>query len=142
MITCSFIHSGHFYNAPFKSSTTQRRSQLQHGYCIGVSCRSAQATVGKGLAQGPYMAARAGVEPMTLRLKVIISTNAPPCPATFYRCHSLSVVGLLIIWQNTLIDFVWASATIMIDSLLVSMLDGPPRSRDLPGTNFLLSTGY
>jgi len=64
------------------------------------------------------MAARAEVKPMTLRLKVIISTNAPPCPATFYRCHSLSVVGLLIIWQNTLMDFVWALATIMIDSQL------------------------
>ena len=41
---CSFIHSGHFYSAP--STTTQRRSRLQHGYCIGVSRRSAQATAG------------------------------------------------------------------------------------------------
>src|SRR6218665_71850 len=66
-IEVKFIHSfGHFYSArPFKSSTTQRRSRLQHGYCAGVSCRSAQATVGKGLAQGPYMAARVGVEPTT-----------------------------------------------------------------------------
>src|SRR6218665_4040785 len=63
-----------------QSSTTQRRSQLQHGYCVGVSHRSAQATVGKGLAQGPYVAARAGVEPTTLQLSVIASTNAPPCP--------------------------------------------------------------
>ena len=51
-----------------------------YGYCIGVSRQSAQATVGKGLAQGPYVAARAGVEPKTLRLKVIISTKAPPRP--------------------------------------------------------------
>src|SRR6218665_1092777 len=65
----SFIHSGHFY---FKSSTTQRRSRLQNGYCIGVSRRSAQATAGKELAQGPYVTARAGVEPTTLRLRVII----------------------------------------------------------------------
>src|SRR6218665_141083 len=76
----SFINSGHFYSAPSSSSTTQRRSRLQHGYCIGVSRRSAQATANKGLAQGPYMAARAGVEPTTLRLRVIASTNAPPCP--------------------------------------------------------------
>jgi len=48
----SFIHSGHFYSA-FKSSTTRRRSWLQHGYCIRVSRWSAQATAGKGLAQGP-----------------------------------------------------------------------------------------
>src|SRR6218665_1832245 len=40
----------------------------------------AQATVGKGLVQGPYLVARAGVEPTTLRLKVIASTNAPPSP--------------------------------------------------------------
>ena len=30
------------------------------------------------------MAARAGVEPTTLQLKVIDSTNAPPHPTTFY----------------------------------------------------------
>src|SRR6218665_84993 len=59
------------------------RSRLQHRYCIGVSRRSAQATAGKGLAQGPYMAARAGVEPTTLRLRVIASTNASPCPTMY-----------------------------------------------------------
>src|SRR6218665_1993295 len=64
------------------SSTSQRRSRLglQHGYCIGVSRRSAQATVSKGLAQGPYAAARARVEPTTLRLRLIDLTNAPPRP--------------------------------------------------------------
>src|SRR6218665_2401891 len=66
----------------FQSSTTQRRSRQQHGYCIGVSRRSTQATAGKGLAQGPYVAARAGVEPTTLLLKVIISTKAPSRPTT------------------------------------------------------------
>ena len=54
-------------------------SRLQQGYCIGVSRRSAQAIVSEGLAQGPYMAARAGVEPTTFRLKVICSTKTPPC---------------------------------------------------------------
>ena len=62
------------------------RSRLQHRYCIGVSHRSAQATAGKGLAQGPYMAARAGVEPTTLRLKAIDSIKAPPCPTRSPRC--------------------------------------------------------
>src|SRR6218665_1284843 len=71
----SFIRP--FLLRPFKSSTTQRRSRLQHGYCIGVLRRRAQATAGKGLAQGPYVSARGGVEPTTLRLKVIDSTNAP-----------------------------------------------------------------
>ena len=46
----SFIHSfWPFLQRPFTSSTTQRRSRLQHGHCIGVSRRRAQATVGKGL---------------------------------------------------------------------------------------------
>src|SRR6218665_2960836 len=67
-------------------SASQRRSRLQHGYCIGVSRRSAQATVGKGLAQGPYVTARAGVEPTTLRLKVIDSTKAPSCPSCACAC--------------------------------------------------------
>ena len=39
-----------------------------------------QATVSEGLAQGPYMAARAGVKPMTLRTKGVDSTNAPHTP--------------------------------------------------------------
>ena len=39
-----------------------------------------QATVSEGLSQGPYVAARAGVEPMTLRTKGVDSTNAPPTP--------------------------------------------------------------
>src|SRR6218665_235845 len=47
------------------------------------SCRSAQATAGKGLAQGPYVAARAGVEPTTLRLKVMVSTKARPRPTIY-----------------------------------------------------------
>src|SRR6218665_2092070 len=42
--------------------------------------RNAQATVSKGLAQGPYMAARAGTEPTTLQLRVIDLTNVPPRP--------------------------------------------------------------
>src|SRR6218665_3236421 len=72
----SFIHSfWPFLRRPFKSSTTQRLTRLQHGYYIGVSRRSAQATLGKGLAQGLYVAARAGVEPTTRRLKVHYPPN-------------------------------------------------------------------
>src|SRR6218665_3328291 len=61
-------------------------SRIQHGYCIGVSRRSAQATAGKGLTQCPYVAPRAGVEPTTLRLRVIDSTNAIPRP-TMLLCY-------------------------------------------------------
>src|SRR6218665_3014115 len=86
-----FIHSfiPAFSIAPLQHSTIQRRSRLQHGYCIGVSRQSAQTTAGKGLAQGPYVAARAGVEPTTLRLKVIASTKAPPRPHYGSVCETL-----------------------------------------------------
>ena len=39
-----------------------------------------QATASEGHAQGPYMAARVGFEPATLRTKGDESTNAPPHP--------------------------------------------------------------
>src|SRR6218665_858299 len=80
----SFIHSA-ISKAPLQvlyySEALQTTARIAH--CIGVSRRSAQATVGKGLAQGHYMAARAGVEPTTLRLKAIDSTKAPPCPIIY-----------------------------------------------------------
>ena len=82
MVTVTFIHSFilAISIAPLQVLYYSEALQLQHGYCIGVSRRSAQATVGKELAQGPFVAARAGVEPTTLWLKVIASTDAPPRP--------------------------------------------------------------
>jgi len=44
-----------------------------------------QATASEGLAKGPYVAARVGVELMTLRTKGVDSANAPPTPHNF--CH-------------------------------------------------------
>ena len=43
-----------------------------------------QATVSQRLAQGPYVAARAGVELMTLQTKGVDSTNAPPTPLSVF----------------------------------------------------------
>src|SRR6218665_1651142 len=60
----------------YKTDALPTTARILYMY-IGVSHRSAQATVGKGLAQGSYLADRAGVEPTTLRLRVIDSTNAP-----------------------------------------------------------------
>jgi len=82
--------------APFQVlcySEKERRSRLQHGYCIGVSRRSPQATAGKGLAQGPYVATRVGIEPTTLQLKVVVSTKAPPRPTTSNLCRSMSGIA-------------------------------------------------
>src|SRR6218665_3713535 len=66
-----FIPSGHFYSAPssplplrgtpdYSTDTVSEFHAEAHG----------QLQVKKGLAQGPYVAARAGVESTTLRLKV------------------------------------------------------------------------
>ena len=41
-----------------------------------------QNTVGEELAQGPYVAATEGFEPVTLRTKGDESTNEPPRPTT------------------------------------------------------------
>ena len=50
----------------------------QHGYCAEFHAEAPQATASLGLAQGPYVAARAGFEPTTLRSKGFDSTKAPP----------------------------------------------------------------
>ena len=39
----------------------------------------------EGLAQGPYVAARVGFEPMTLRTKGDESTNEPPRPTVYHH---------------------------------------------------------
>src|SRR6218665_1688910 len=88
------VHSRHFYSAP--SSPLLLRGTPDYSTDT-VSEFLAEAH--RQLAQGPYMAARAGVKPTTLRLKAIDSTKAPPCPTTSYarsaqllslsysRCH-------------------------------------------------------
>src|SRR6218665_1145948 len=42
------------------------------------------------------MVARAGVEPTTLRLKVIVSTKAPPCPTTYSICLGMDIHTYLL----------------------------------------------
>src|SRR6218665_1149211 len=71
------------YIAPLKARYySEALPTIQHGYCIGVSLRSAQATAGKGLVMpGPYVAARAGLEPTTPWLKVLVSPKPPPRPS-------------------------------------------------------------
>ena len=54
------------------------RISLDRAYCVGVSRRSAQATASEILVQDPYVAARAGFEPTTLRSLAFDSTNEPP----------------------------------------------------------------
>ena len=70
--------------------------------------QSAQTTV----AQGSYVAARAGVEPTTLRLKAIDSTKAPPCLTwswgTIYdRVIIIIIIITIIIIKIIIIAFLY-----------------------------------
>jgi len=49
-----------------------------------------QRIVGKELAQGPCVAARAGLEPATLQTKIDESTNKPQRPKLFFSISSFN----------------------------------------------------
>src|SRR6218665_484878 len=76
----SFIHSGHFYSAPSSPIPLRGAPDYTTDTVSELHAEAPQASAGKGLAQGPYVTARAGVEPTTLRLIVIDSTKAPSRP--------------------------------------------------------------
>ena len=79
----TFIHSFRlFLQRIFKSSTTQRRSRHSTDTVPEFHAEAPQANVSERLASGPYVAVRAGVEPMTFRTKGVDSTNTPPSPDT------------------------------------------------------------
>src|SRR6218665_1507015 len=65
-----FIHSGYFYSA----------SQYPTDTVLEFHAEASQATANEALAQGPYVAARAGFVPVTLQTKGAESTNEPPRP--------------------------------------------------------------
>ena len=56
-----------------------------------------QATVSEGLAQGPYVAARMGLEPTTLRTKRIESTKVPPRPTFLWLMVFFYLQNILVI---------------------------------------------
>ena len=67
---CSFIHSFRLFLLHFfRSTTTQKRSRLQHGYCVGVSRRSATSNCDWRTCPRSLRGARVGFEPATLRTK-------------------------------------------------------------------------
>ena len=77
----SFIHSGHFYSAPSSPLLLRGAPDYSTDTVSEFHAEAHRQLQVKDLPKvRPYMAARAGVEPTTLRLRVIASTNAPPCP--------------------------------------------------------------
>jgi len=76
-----FIHSFRLLlQRLLKSSTTQRRSRHRTNTGPEFYAEAPQATASEELAQGPYVAVKAGGEPMTLRTKGVDSTKASPRP--------------------------------------------------------------
>ena len=69
-----------FLQRLFKYTTTQKRSRHSTDTVSEFYAEAPQATASEGLAQGPYVAARVGFEPATLRTKGVKSTNTPLCP--------------------------------------------------------------
>src|SRR6218665_3852986 len=119
MLTSLFIHSGHFYSAPSSPLLLRGAPDYSTETVSEFHAENAQTTAGKGLAQGPYVAARAGVEPTTLRLKAIDSTKAPPCPTCRVMFTSLCHVmknailppSLLVCQSVCLSKYLWQSST-------------------------------
>ena len=89
----AFIHS--FLQRLFKSTTTPRRSRQSTDTESEFHAKAPQATESEGLAQGPYVAARAGFEPTTLRPKGDETTNEPPRPTWFTLNNSQLKAGKL-----------------------------------------------
>ena len=72
----SSIHSGYFYSASSSLLLLRHSTDTVPAF----HAEAPQATVSEGFAQDPYVATRAGVEPMTLRTKGVNSTNTPHTP--------------------------------------------------------------
>src|SRR6218665_1520420 len=75
----TFTHSfGLFLQRLFKPTTTQRRSRHSADTVSEFYTEAPQAIANEGFAQGPYLAAREGVELMTLRTIGFNSTAIKP----------------------------------------------------------------
>src|SRR6218665_1622294 len=82
--------------APLRASATQRHSRHSTDTVPEFHAEAPQATVSKELAQDPYVAARAGGKPNTLRPKGIDSTKVPLNPTLSCVVLTASVVFELV----------------------------------------------
>jgi len=81
----SFIHTGYFYSASSKSTTTQRHSRLEL-LCRSDHAKVLQATVSEGLAQGHNVMAGVGFELVTIRTNGFELTTESHCAPPFPIC--------------------------------------------------------
>ena len=83
------FYSGYFYIAPLQVLYYSEELPTIT-IALEFHAEAPQATASERLAQGPYVAARAGFEPTTLRTKGDESTNEPPGPTHPDRVCRLS----------------------------------------------------
>ena len=88
------------------SSFHKRSRPQQLALCRSLHAEALQATASEGLAQGPYVAAREGFKPRTLRSKGVDSTNAPPRPnahisLTFYQAPPTVLGGHCLLFLRS-----------------------------------------
>ena len=79
-----FIHFGYLYSASLSSPLGLLRNAPD--YIIDTLSELPQATVSEGPAQGPYVAARVGFKPETLRTQGTELTTEPLRPTHTYIC--------------------------------------------------------
>src|SRR6218665_3534001 len=84
VLYCMVLYCTYPLIAIFTACSFQKHSRPQQlTLCRSIQtihAEALQAVASEGLAEGPYVAARAGFEPTNLRAKGIDSTNAPPRP--------------------------------------------------------------
>ena len=77
LYTHPFIHSRYFYSDSSSPLLFRGAPDASMTLCWSLHVEALQATVSEGLAQGPYVVARAGFEPATLRMQGTELTTEP-----------------------------------------------------------------
>src|SRR6218665_2025114 len=85
----SFNHSGHFYSAPSSPLLLRGAPDYSTDTVSEFHAEAHRQLQVKDLPKVLYVTARAGVEPTTLRLKVIDSTKAPSRPIIAFAVVSV-----------------------------------------------------
>src|SRR6218665_2032744 len=84
----SLVHSGYFYGASSSQLLLRGAPDTSQMLCRSFTPkRHMQGTTSERLAQGAYVAYRAGFKPATLRTKGAESTNEPPRPTIHIACR-------------------------------------------------------
>src|SRR6218665_2614895 len=88
--THSFIHSGHFYSTPSSPLLLRGAPDYSTDTVSEFHTEAHRQLQVKDLPKVSTWGARSRVEPTTLRLKVIASTNAPPCPTSTCKARCVN----------------------------------------------------